>query len=194
MSIEKRTVTHRVTGEKITFLETAGETNGQYLYIEVSLPPQGMGPPLHIHNEFVEAFEIMQGQLQIQVGKEKHVLSVGEKLVAPIGTAHTFSNPHDEAVTFRVKLTPPSYFEQSVKIHYGLMDDGLADEKGNPRVLSHTALILNLQNTWIAGIPMWIQKPIFGWIIRKGYRKGDFSSLSKYVTNLDAIVSNIIKQ
>ena len=49
-----RTVKHKVTGEQITFLETADETQGKYLYIEVALPPQGDGPPLHSHDEFEE--------------------------------------------------------------------------------------------------------------------------------------------
>ncbi len=46
----KRTVSNQVTGEKITFLETAKDTNGVYLFIEVALPPHGKGPPLHIHD------------------------------------------------------------------------------------------------------------------------------------------------
>ncbi len=42
----KRTVSNQVTGEKITFLETAKDTNGVYLFIEVALPPTWKGSPL----------------------------------------------------------------------------------------------------------------------------------------------------
>lgn len=177
-----RTVSHKVTGEQITFLETAEETGGRYLYIEVSLPAFGQGPPLHVHTEFEEAFEIVSGQLEIQTGKQKQSLKAGERLVAPVGVAHTFNNPHDQPVTFRVKLTPPAQFEQSVRIHYGLMDDGLTDLKGNPTIMSHTALILYLQNTWVAGIPLWIQKPLFKFAIKKGLKKGEFKQLEKYTS------------
>lgn len=178
----KRTVTHKVTGEQITFIETAFETEGKYLLIEVSLPAFGQGPPLHVHTEFDEAFEIISGKLEIQVNKTKHELHAGEKLVAKIGTAHTFNNPYDQPVTFRVKLTPPSQFEQSVRIHYGLMDDGLTDDKGNPKVKSHLALILYLQNTWIAGIPIWLQKLIIKSALKKGFKKGEFKQLEKYTS------------
>lgn len=177
-----RTVTHKVTGEQITFLESATETEGKYLHIEVSLPAFGQGPPLHVHTEFEEVFEVIAGQLEVQVNKTKQVLYEGEKLVAPIGTAHTFNNPHDKPVTFRVKLTPPSQFEQSVLIHYGLMDDGLTDEKGNPKSMSHLALILYLQNTWVAGIPVWLQKIVIKRALKKGIKKGEFKQLEKYTT------------
>lgn len=178
----QRTVVNKVTGEAITFLETAEETNGQYLYIEVSLPPQGDGPPLHLHDEFEEEFEVISGKLTVTLGKNKqqHILQVGDKRHVPLNTPHTFTNNHDEPVTFRVRLTPPSQFEQSVRIHYGLIDDGLVDEKGNPKTLAHTALVLSMQNTWVVGLPIWLQRYVFKKLVKSGRKKGLFSSFSKY--------------
>lgn len=175
-----RTVKHQVTGEQITFLETADETNGKYLYIEVALPPQGDGPPLHIHDEFEEEFEVISGKLTVILGKEQHVLQHGDKRRVPLNTAHTFTNNHDEPVIFRVRLTPPSQFEQSVRIHYGLIDDGLVDAKGNPKNLLHTALILSMQNTLIVGIPFWIQRKLFSWLVKRGYKKNAYQGFEKY--------------
>lgn len=176
-----RTVTHKVTGEQITFLETAAETKGEHLLIEVSLPANGGGPPLHIHDQFEEHFEVVSGQLTVRVAKEERLLQAGESLTAPIGVAHTFRNAHSEPVTFRVKLTPPLQFEQSVRIHYGLMDDGLTDAKGNPKKLAHTALVLSMQNTWVAGIPLWLQKKLFAFAIRRGKATNAYDSLEKYI-------------
>lgn len=178
----ERTVVHKATGETITFLETAEETNGKYLYIEVSLPPQGDGPPLHVHDEFEEEFEVISGQLTVTLGKKKeqHILQPGEKRLVTKLTPHTFTNNHDEPVTFRVRLTPPSQFEQSVRIHYGLMADALTDDKGNPTTSAHTALILSMQNTWIAGIPLFIQKFLFKRLVNKGRKQGLYKTFSKY--------------
>lgn len=134
----QRTVKNRVTGEQITFLETAEETDGRYLYIEVSLPPQGDGPPLHIHDEFEEEFEGISGKLTVTLGKKQSILTPGDRRIAPLKTPHTFTNNHDEPVVFRVRLTPPSQFEQSVRIHYGLIDDGLVDKKGRPKHTQHS--------------------------------------------------------
>ncbi|MDH6372186.1 quercetin dioxygenase-like cupin family protein [Paenibacillus sp. PastF-3] len=176
----EQTVTNRVTGEQITFIETAKDTKGEYLLIEVALPPHGKGPPLHIHDRFEEEFEVISGKLTVTLGKINYILVAGERRVAPMKTPHTFTNNDDDPVVFRVRLTPPSQFEQSVRIHYGLMEDGLTDAKGNPKLLAHTALVLSLQNTLIAGIPLWIQRSIFGLIVKRAHKRGLYEALEKY--------------
>lgn len=72
-------VTNKVTGEQITFLETVKDTNGQYSLIEVTLPPHGKGPPLHIHDRFEEEFEVISGKLTVTLGKTKHLLEAGDR-------------------------------------------------------------------------------------------------------------------
>lgn len=177
----ERTVRHGVTGEQITFVETASETGNKHLLIEVVLPPRGDGPPLHYHNQFTEEFRVIAGSLTVQIDKEQHVLVQGQSLTAPIGTAHTFRNAHDEEVIFQVKLTPPLQFEESVRIHYGLMQDGLCDEKGNPKKAAHIALILMLQNTFIADKPLWLQRLLFGTLIQIGKLTKAYTPLAKYI-------------
>lgn len=176
----QRTVKNQVTGEQITFLETAEETNGHHLYIEVSLPARGDGPPLHIHDEFEEEFEVVSGKLTVTLGKEQHILQAGDRRLVMLNIPHTFTNNQDEPVVFRVRLTPPSQFEQSVRIHYGLIEDGLVDAKGNPKELAYTALILSMQNTLVAGIPLWIQRKLFKFIVNRGHKKNRYKSLEKY--------------
>lgn len=176
----RKTVKHKVTGEQITFVETAKDTNGAYLLIEVYLPPNGDGPPLHYHDEFVEQFTIINGMLTVTVGEQEHVLGAGDTITAPIGTAHTFNNRHDQPVTFRVRLTPPSQFEESVRIHYGLMEDGLTNSQGIPNNVFHLILILKLQNTLIAGKSLRLQRMLFNALIKIGKLFKMFNGLEKY--------------
>lgn len=180
MSLLASTVTHKYTGESITFLKTSSETNGEYLLIEVSLPPNGEGPPLHCHDRFVEEFVVKEGKLTVNINKVEQTVEVGEALTAPIGTAHTFRNAHDEPVVFQVRLTPPQQFEESVRIHYGLMDDGLTDDKGVPKSLFHIALILVLQNTLVTDKPLWLQRVLFGTLIQIGKLTNVYKPLEKY--------------
>ncbi|GBF72565.1 hypothetical protein PA598K_00822 [Paenibacillus sp. 598K] len=180
MTALPRTVQHRYTSESITFVETAEESGGAYLLIEVALPPRGKGPPLHLHDRFTEQFEVRQGHLTVVVKQEEVVLEAGQSLLVPQETAHTFKNNHDEPVVFRVRLTPPLQFEASVRVHYGLMGDGLTDEQGNPKNLYHVALILMLQNTWVAEKPRWLQRVLFRTLVMIGKRTGAFKPLEKY--------------
>lgn len=176
-----RTITHRYTGEKITFLHTTKETNGEYLYIEVALPPFGKGPPLHVHDEFEEEFEVVSGILTITVEKEDKELLAGQNLLAAKGMKHTFNNKHDEPVVFRVKLTPGLYFEESARIHYGLMAEGLTNDKGEPTKLAHTALILSMQNTLVTSLPINVQRKLFRWIVKRAYKRGAYNGFENYI-------------
>lgn len=171
-----KTVTHRYTGEQITFVESTTE----HTIIEVALPPLGKGPPLHKHDVFEELFEVLSGQLTVTIGRKKHVLKTGDKQLVRLKQAHTFTNMHDEPVTFRVTLTPENQFEQSIRIHYGLMDDDLTDDKGNPKNLAHLAVILSGQNTWMAGIPISWQRALSKRLIKKAEKKGELEILQKY--------------
>lgn len=178
-----QTVINKVTGETVTFLETAEDTNGAHLLIEVSLPPFGQGPPLHTHDEFTESFECLKGNLTLKVGSKTNEMTLRavETYSVPTQTAHTFLNKHEEPLTFTVKLSPPRHFEESMRIHYGLMNDGLTDAKGNPKSIAHTALILTLQNTRIVGIPIGLQRIIFNAIVKRNLKKGKYANLESYI-------------
>ena len=176
-----QTVTHKITGEQITFVETAQQTNGQHLLIEVALPPFGEGPPLHVHDRFVEHFTVLEGVLTVIVGTTTHTLQAGDEITAPLQTAHTFKNSHDAPVRFSVRLTPPAQFEESVRIHYGLMDDGLTDAQGTPKNIFHLLYILQLQNTLIAGKSLRVQRLLFRLGVGIGKFLGMYHPLSKYL-------------
>jgi mannose-6-phosphate isomerase-like protein (cupin superfamily) len=175
-----RTLKHRYTGEQVTFLETTEETRGAHLYLEVRLPPFGKGPPLHQHDTFEEAFECRSGILSIQQSKSITYLYPGDQLVAYQGQAHTFRNDQEGPLIFRVRLTPASGFEDSMRIHYGLMEDGKTNCKGHPTSCYHTALILSLQQTWMSGIPTFLQRSLMAWLVRRGLQKGVYHSFEKY--------------
>ena len=55
-----------------------------------------MGLRLHFHKTFSEKFEVKEGVLFLQVGKEKKRMVVGESVTVPAGTAHRFYNETDD--------------------------------------------------------------------------------------------------
>ena len=97
-------------------------------------------------------------------------------------------------MVFRVKLTPGLFFEESARIHYGLMKDGLTNDKGQPTKLTHTALILSMQNTLVAGLPIGLQRKLFGWIVKRAYKKGVYNNLDRYIDKpIEEIIETIYK-
>src|ERR671916_2030898 len=79
-----------------TFLKTSEETGGAITLIEIEVAPDGGTPP-HYHKTYDEHFEVLEGTLEVLLGKEKHTLRPGQKAVAPRNTLHCFKNPAREA-------------------------------------------------------------------------------------------------
>ncbi|NJP38552.1 cupin domain-containing protein [Alkalicoccus luteus] len=152
-SASKQSITNSVTGERITFLEKAPAGEG-YEKIEVFLPPGASGPPLHYHEKFEEMFEVVSGKLFIERDGEKIELSPDSgRISIPVNTFHMFKNASGERpVTFRVTLTPAHYFQESMCILYGLLEDGLYTEEGQLSNPLHTAVVLDMQNTIVEGM------------------------------------------
>lgn len=180
MSVKRsESITHKLTGERITFLESSKETDGQYEYIEVFLPPSGEGPPLHYHLKFEESFEVLDGELKINLGNNKSkILKQGDTMTIVPKTHHTFLNASDsDTVTFRVKISPAYHFEESMRIAYGLIADGLINKKGSLKKPMHTAIVLEMQDTRIVEIPTIVQKLMLDRLVKKAKKKGAYQEL-----------------
>jgi mannose-6-phosphate isomerase-like protein (cupin superfamily) len=77
--------------EQITCIRS-GADGGTFEY-EVRLGPGVDGPPMHMHDEGPEVFEMVSGALELRFADgERRVLRAGERLEIPAGRAHTFRN------------------------------------------------------------------------------------------------------
>jgi quercetin dioxygenase-like cupin family protein len=139
-----RRVYNPVQKDYATFLETSAETNGTRTLIEIDLAPGG-GNRVHYHRAFSERFEVLDGTLQVQLGKQKHLLKPGQSATAYPNTLHCFSNPTDQRARFLVELQPGhAGFERSLQIGYGLAADGKTNKEGLPSNLYHLAVLFIL--------------------------------------------------
>ena len=147
-----RRIHHPGQRDSATFLVTAEESAGRRSLLEIELFPGG-GNQLHYHAAFAEHFEVLEGELVVQLGRETTTLRPGERIVDPPGVLHRFANPSAATTRFRVELRPGhAGFEHALRIAYGLAADGLADRKGLPRSLAHTALLVEMSDTRFPGL------------------------------------------
>ena len=58
-----------VTGERLLFLETSAETNGEYVLVECTVQPNGFVAAAHVHPKQTERFEIESGTVAVDVGE-----------------------------------------------------------------------------------------------------------------------------
>jgi mannose-6-phosphate isomerase-like protein (cupin superfamily) len=129
------TVENPVTGERVTFLETATETNGERVLIDVTVEPDGFVAAAHVHPYQSERFEILEGTLEFKLGKEIVAAGPGDVVMVEPGTLHRFRNIGESSVRFITEVRPALGFEQFIETMFALAADGKTNRKGMPNPL-----------------------------------------------------------
>jgi mannose-6-phosphate isomerase-like protein (cupin superfamily) len=129
------TIQNPVTGERVTFLETAAETRGEAVVIDTSVAPGGFVAATHVHPLQSERFEIVAGRAEFRVGEERLTAEPGHVVLVEPGTPHRFRNAGREELRFVTEIRPALGFETFLETMYGLAADGKTNRKGLPNPL-----------------------------------------------------------
>ena len=169
--MEKRTFYNPVINDTATFIETAEETNGKYSRLEIELY-RSDGPPLHYHNAFAEKFEVTEGTLYLQIGKDRKILKPGNSATIAPGMPHKFYNLTNDRVKFIITFEPGhTGMENFIKIIYSLAADGLTNKKGVPNKFAHLAVILVMSDTNGSGL-LTLLSPIVRMVAKRAKKNG----------------------
>lgn len=145
--LQGKKIQHPLQQDEVTYIQTVSE-GGKKSVLDIVMHPMGAGPPLHYHKHFSEKFEIMEGELMVQVGKQTHKLKAGDKVTVPIGELHRFWSESENPTKFQVTIEPGHEgFENTLAITYGLAKDGLTSKKGIPKKFAHIAILATMSDT-----------------------------------------------
>jgi quercetin dioxygenase-like cupin family protein len=156
-------VEHPVTGERITFLETSEETNGEYARLELRVRPRGFVAAPHVHPFAQESFEIRSSTFAFVVdGQERRVLA-GERATVPDGVPHAWWNVGDEEGVAIVEFRPGFKTEEFFESFFGLAQDGKTSPKtGLPNLLWLAAIFRSYRAFgYVAKPPLLVQHAVF---------------------------------
>lgn len=174
-----RTITNSLDHYAVTFLKTGRETGGAYELVQVQLGPHG-GNDWHYHTNFVETFTVQQGQLSIGLDGKELTLLPGEQAQAPIRHMHKFYNQTNKSTTFLVKVAPGRGFEKTLRSAYGLMNTGQTGKDGLPKNFWHLCLLLGYSESYMAGMPGFIQEPLVQSLAKIAQWKGEDKALEPF--------------
>lgn len=92
----------------VEMLATGDDTEGRYTFFEVHGPP-GDEPPLHVHHEADEAFFLLEGELEVWIGKTHTTLRPGDYALLPKGVPHIYRVSSPEPARWLVLISPAGF-------------------------------------------------------------------------------------
>ena len=121
MAERGQTVENAATGERVTFVRTAAETDGELLELELVWPREGLRAPEHVHPEMEERYEVLEGTAAFRIGGEERSGRPGDVISVPPGTPHLAWNPTSAPVRLRVEFRPALRWAEFVERLFALM-------------------------------------------------------------------------
>ena len=150
-----QTIENPVTGERMTFVETAGSTGGECVLIELRAEPGSTVAAAHVHPSQTETFEVVSGTLGAKVAGQRITAEAGATVIVLPGEAHKWWNAGKEELVFRCEIRPALQFETM----FSLAADGKTNRKGMPNPF-RLAMIAqaHFDTVVLPTVPVWMQK------------------------------------
>jgi quercetin dioxygenase-like cupin family protein len=173
-----RTVVNSEGNYAATFVKTGAETNGAYELVQVELEPYG-GNDWHYHASFEESFTVLEGSVRIGHDGKELLLQKGDSASAGRKHLHFFKNAGAQKAVLLVKVAPAAGLEKTLRVGYGLINDGLLrnDMTENPW---HMVLLLAYSESYLPVMPSWFQEPLINALAKIAQWKGEDRALYKY--------------
>jgi mannose-6-phosphate isomerase-like protein (cupin superfamily) len=130
MAVVGATIENPVTGEAITWIETAATNEGSLLAFDLALKPDAALAAEHRHLRQEEHFRVETGRLGLRIGGEESELAAGEDATVPAGVPHRWWPLGSDGTVVRVELRPALETELFFETFFGLGRDGKTNRKG----------------------------------------------------------------
>jgi mannose-6-phosphate isomerase-like protein (cupin superfamily) len=128
------------TGQRMRFVLTAADTEGELLRFETTNPPTGVAEPLHVHPLQETRAEVVSGSLRFRVDGRDHHLGAGDQITIPAGVPHSFWNDGDEDAVAIQEARPALKLADFFETYFDLAARGEVDEHGKPSLLRYSLL------------------------------------------------------
>jgi mannose-6-phosphate isomerase-like protein (cupin superfamily) len=92
--------------------------------VTMALAPEFAGPPLHVHPQQEETFEVLSGVLDVWIDGRWREIGPGECITVPAGAPHTIGNRHSEEVRALNAHTPALGFPDYMAGLHDLVHSG----------------------------------------------------------------------
>ncbi len=150
-------------GEYLHFNDARETTNGKRSEGILTVAAGKSGPPAHRHLLQDEGFEIVSGEMIVEVESKQIILKAGQRIVVKPGESHTFKNGSTTE-----KLVANFWFEPALNMEWMLQTFGEEAMKrggswANVPILQMLYCMHKMRKEYrIAGMPFWLQDVLLG--------------------------------
>lgn len=156
-------------GHRVRFLDVDPDEDGARLLIEhVWTQPGTMAGP-HWHPVLTECFTVREGAMRFRVDGRDLVLRAGEHVTVEPGQVHQFRNDGGRLVVLH-EVRPPGRHRAMFAMWHHLDQQGRTFGPGIPRDPLWLALLWELQEGYLAGPPLALQRLVLGGLARLARR------------------------
>ncbi len=173
MAYRGQVIENPVSGERITFRQTAADTEGELLEFDVALTADGHVPGMHVHPAQEERFEVLSGSVRFQKGLRSVTAEPGDVVVVEPGKAHKFANVGEEGAVMRVQVRPALEMERLFETAVSLAEEGRVTSKGMPKPLDLALFVREFKDEVRGpGTPGWAQRAALAPLAWAARRRG----------------------
>jgi quercetin dioxygenase-like cupin family protein len=107
-------------GDRVIFERTAADTDGELLEMRVTYAPTAARPPLHLHPEQEERFEVVAGELWTRIGDREATYRAGDRFDVPRATPHAMRPAGDHGAEVVWQVRPALESETFFRLVWGI--------------------------------------------------------------------------
>jgi quercetin dioxygenase-like cupin family protein len=131
----ERTLRNPKTGETITFLRTAHDTNGELFEMRYKMAPRAAIADEHCHPHQEMTINVLSGTLTCTIDGVDTDIVAGTEAVIPAGVNHFQRNDTEQEVDAVEGYRPALQMQQFFEVLIGWANDGKTSETGLPSPL-----------------------------------------------------------
>jgi quercetin dioxygenase-like cupin family protein len=151
------------TGQRMVFLETGEENDGELVRIDSYNPPTGVPEPEHVHPFQQSGAEVLSGSLRFRIRGEERSVKAGESITIPANTPHNFWNDAEDEAHHIQWFRPALKIDRFFEMLFGLAQDGKLNDKGLPSLLQLAVGVPYFGDEIRLTNPPWaLQRALFG--------------------------------
>lgn len=159
-------------GHRVRILGEGTDGGGRFLRIEHVWTRPGMMAGPHWHPVLTESFAVEEGRMRFRVDGKEFFLAPGERVTVRPRQVHRFWNEGEGRLVLEHEVRPPGRHREMFELWHRLDLEGKTNRRGVPTSPLALGLLWELQDGYLAGVPAFVQRLVFGGLARLAKRIG----------------------